>query len=82
MQGDQKSDFQWMEKMMKVGTLPDKMAAYVVKIQDSPVHNIYHLQNLISMVKVQSKQQCLMAAGEYIFLYISYVILISCHTRV
>ncbi|CAL8099727.1 unnamed protein product [Orchesella dallaii] len=61
-QGEQKADFNWMEKMMRIGTLPDKMAAYVVKIQDSPVHNIHHLQNLISMVKVQSKQQCLMAA--------------------
>lgn len=63
LRGEDKSDFQWMEKMMKMGTLPDKMAAFVVKIQDSPVHNLHHLQTLISMVKVQSKQQCLSAAG-------------------
>lgn len=52
---------------MRVGTLPDRMAAFVVKIQDSPIHNLQHLQTLLSMVKVQSKQQCIMSAGEFKF---------------
>jgi hypothetical protein len=61
--GSNKSDYQWMDKMMKTGTLPDRMAAFIVRIQDSPVHNLHYLQQLISMVKVQGKQQCMMTAG-------------------
>jgi len=52
-----------MEKLMKTGTLPDKMAAFTVRIQESPVHNLYALQQLVGMVKIQGKQQCLMTAG-------------------
>lgn len=48
---------------MKTGTLPDKMAAFIVRVQDSPIHNLFCLQQLISMVKVQGRQQCLMTAG-------------------
>jgi len=61
--GDKRGDFLWMEKIMRTGTLPDKMAAFAVKIQDSPVHNLSCLQQLIGMVKTQGKQQCLMTAG-------------------
>jgi hypothetical protein len=53
-----------MEKMMRTGTLPDRLAAFTVRIHDSPVHNLHFLQQLISMVKVQGKQQCMMTAGE------------------
>lgn len=63
LKGGKKSDFQWMEKIMKSGTIPDRMAAFIVRIQDSPIHNLNYLQHLISMVKVQGKQQCIMTAG-------------------
>jgi len=55
---------------MKKGTLPDKMAAYIVRIQDSPIHNLNYLQNLIGMVKVQGKQQCLITAGREIVMFV------------
>jgi len=65
LKGGKKSDYEWMEKIMKSGTLPDRMAAFIVRIQDSPIHNLCYLQHLISMVKVQGKQQCIMTAGLY-----------------
>jgi len=48
---------------MKSGTLTDRMAAFTVRIQDSPVHNLPVLQQLVSMIKIQGKQMCLQAAG-------------------
>ncbi|CAG7730275.1 unnamed protein product [Allacma fusca] len=60
--GPGRSDFLWMNKMMKTGTLPDRMAAFTVRIQDSPVHNLNCLQQLIGQVKIQGKQHCLMTA--------------------
>ena len=63
MNGPDRSDFLWMNKVMKTGTLPDRMAAYTVRIQDSPVHNVNCLDQLIGQVKTQGKQQCLMTAG-------------------
>ena len=63
MKGHDRNDFLWMNKVMKTGTLPDRMAGYTVRIQDSPVHNIQCLDQLIAQVKTQGKQQCLMTAG-------------------
>jgi hypothetical protein len=66
-----------MEKMMKNGTLPDKMAAYIVRIQDSPTHNLNYLHSLIGMVKIQGKQQCLVTAGTITILHSLIVILFT-----
>ncbi|KAJ8008883.1 hypothetical protein DPEC_G00083060 [Dallia pectoralis] len=52
----------WMKNVVSAGTLIDRMAAMTVLIQDSPVHSIDHIENLVSMVKKKgSRRQGLMA---------------------
>ncbi|KAF5287326.1 hypothetical protein FQR65_LT02199 [Abscondita terminalis] len=53
------SNFQWMKTMMSKGVISDKVAAYVVTIQDNPIYSIDSLSNLTSMVKVGKKQECI-----------------------
>uniref|UniRef100_A0A6Q2WZS6 CCAAT/enhancer-binding protein zeta n=1 Tax=Esox lucius TaxID=8010 RepID=A0A6Q2WZS6_ESOLU len=52
----------WMKNVVSAGTLIDRMAAMTVLIQDSPVHSIEHIENLVTMVKKRgSRRQGLMA---------------------
>ncbi|XP_062323286.1 CCAAT/enhancer-binding protein zeta isoform X1 [Osmerus eperlanus] len=52
----------WMKNVVSAGTLADRMAAMTVLIQDSPVHSLEHVENLVSMVKKRgSRRQGLMA---------------------
>jgi len=59
--GSKKSETQWINTVLKSGTLNDKMSAYIVLIQDSPVHNLPILETLVSMVSLKSRRPCLMA---------------------
>lgn len=54
-----------MKTVMAKGTKSDKIAAYVLLIQDSPLHNLHLLSNIIGMVKVGKKEWTL-AAGKNI----------------
>uniref|UniRef100_A0A3B4B097 CCAAT/enhancer-binding protein zeta n=1 Tax=Periophthalmus magnuspinnatus TaxID=409849 RepID=A0A3B4B097_9GOBI len=52
----------WMKTVVSAGVLADRMAAMTVLIQDSPVHSLEHLENLMSMVKKKgSRRMGLMA---------------------
>lgn len=48
---------------MSKGTVGDKIAAYVLLIQDSPVINLGLLKNMVGMVKVGKKNECHKAIG-------------------
>lgn len=48
---------------MSSGVLSDKIASYIMLIQESPVHNLSTLSNLVDLVKVGKKRECLLAIG-------------------
>lgn len=58
-----------MKTVMAKGAVSDKIAAYTVMIQDDPVCNLSTIHNLISMVKVGKKKECLTVMGNYCFFY-------------
>ena len=59
--GSKRSEMQWVQTVLKSGTLNDKFAAYVLLIQDSPVHNVGVIETLIDFVNLKSRRPCLMA---------------------
>ncbi|KAM6279257.1 CCAAT/enhancer-binding protein zeta [Porphyrio hochstetteri] len=63
-----KTDYQkgassaWMKTVVSSGTLADRMAAMTLLIQDSAVHSLQFVENLVNLVKKKgSKNQSLMA---------------------
>ncbi|NWH56934.1 CEBPZ protein, partial [Geococcyx californianus] len=73
-----KTDYQkgassaWMKTIVSSGTLADRMAAMTLLIQDSAVHSLQFVENLVSLVKKKgSKQQSLMALDTFKELLIS-----------
>ena len=62
--GADKSETAWIATVLKSGTLTDKMSAYVVLVQTSPIHHLSILQQLVSYVSLKSRRPCLMAIGE------------------
>lgn len=58
------SNYQWMKTVMSKGTVSDKVAAYIVTIQDSPVSNLETLRNLVGMVKVGKKREYIVVIGK------------------
>jgi hypothetical protein len=53
-----------MKTVMSQGTSADKIAAHTVQVQDSPVHSLIILRNLIGMVRVGKKNECISAMGK------------------
>ena len=64
--GADKSETAWISTVLKSGTLTDKMSAYVVLVQSSPIHNLPILQQLVNYVSLKSRRPCLMAIGTYL----------------
>jgi len=60
---ENKSEREWMKTVLKSGTLTDKMSAYVVQIQASPVNTLPVLESLLAMVSLKSRRPCLLALG-------------------
>ncbi|XP_014253433.1 CCAAT/enhancer-binding protein zeta-like [Cimex lectularius] len=58
--GGNNRNVSWVKKIMSKGTAKDKVAAYVLTIQNSPIHNINHISSLINMVKVSKKKECIL----------------------
>lgn len=58
------SNYQWMKTVMSKGTVSDKVAAYTVTIQDSPVSNLETLRSLVGMVKVGKKREYIVVIGK------------------
>ncbi|NWV30327.1 CEBPZ protein, partial [Origma solitaria] len=67
-----KTDYQkgassaWMKTVVSSGTLADRMAAMTLLIQDSAVHSLQFVENLINLIKKKgSRQQSLMALDTF-----------------
>lgn len=54
---------EWMKTIMHKGTLSDRVAAHTVTIQNNPVYNLETLRNLVGMVKVGKKKECISVIG-------------------
>ncbi|XP_064211688.1 CCAAT/enhancer-binding protein zeta [Tribolium castaneum] len=65
------SDYKWMKTVMSKGTVSDKIAASVVAIQDNPVCSLDTLQNLVNMVKVGKKKECVTTIDTLTELFLS-----------
>lgn len=61
------TDYRWMKTVMSKGTVSDKIAAYTILIQDSPVFNLETIRNAIGMVKVGKKKECVAVIGKKIY---------------
>lgn len=55
------SEKAWINMVLKNGTLPDKMSAFSVLLQDDPVHNLPSLEALVNMVSLKSRRPCMLA---------------------
>ncbi|NXD83688.1 CEBPZ protein, partial [Halcyon senegalensis] len=73
-----KTDYQkgassaWMKTVVSSGTLADRMAAMTLLIQDSAVHSLQFVENLVSLIKKKgSRHQSLMALDTFKELLIS-----------
>lgn len=51
--------------MMSKGTVSDKIAAYTVAIQNNPLYSLDTLRNVVGMVKVGKKKECIAVIGKY-----------------
>ncbi|RUS87856.1 hypothetical protein EGW08_004389 [Elysia chlorotica] len=56
-----RSEARWMKTVLASGTLSDKMAALTLLVQESPLHNMLSLENLISMAGKKGKREAMMA---------------------
>ncbi|NXA51713.1 CEBPZ protein, partial [Nothocercus julius] len=62
----------WMKTVVSSGTLADRLAAMTLLIQDSAVHSLQFVENLVNLIKKKgSKQQSLMALDTFKELLIS-----------
>jgi hypothetical protein len=55
------SEGQWLSTVLKSGTLTDKISAYSVFLQKSPVQNLAALATLIGMISLKSRRPLMMA---------------------
>ncbi|CAH2306984.1 CCAAT enhancer-binding zeta [Pelobates cultripes] len=56
----------WMNTVVSTGTIPDRMAAMTVLLQDAPIHTVRLLENLLNMLRKKgSKRQNLMALDTF-----------------
>lgn len=65
------SDYQWIKTVLSKGTASDKVAAYTVLIQDNPIYNLKTIQDLVGMVKVGKKNDCLIVIQTLSELFLS-----------
>ncbi|KAJ2606713.1 RNA-binding ribosome biosynthesis protein mak21 [Coemansia sp. RSA 1722] len=57
------SDRSFMSKILSSGTLSDRVSALTLIIQESPVHNLNTLGQLMNMVHKKNRREALMAVG-------------------
>ncbi|XP_065175034.1 CCAAT/enhancer-binding protein zeta-like [Sycon ciliatum] len=58
---DTSGDAKWIRTVMKTGTLSDRVAALALQIQESPVHQLSTLSNLLMMANKKVKREALIA---------------------
>lgn len=54
----------WLSSVLKSGTLADKQAALVTRIQEAPLHRMRELDSLLAMVAKKGKREALMGVGK------------------
>ena len=57
------SAHQFYSTIMSSGTLSDKISALTLSVQESPVHNVKALENLVSLARKRSRQQAVEVLG-------------------
>ncbi|KAI7833255.1 CBF/Mak21 family-domain-containing protein [Kickxella alabastrina] len=57
------SDRSFVSNILTSGTLSDRVAALTLIVQESPVHNLKSLAQLMSMVQKKNRREALMAVG-------------------
>ncbi|WAR19175.1 CEBPZ-like protein [Mya arenaria] len=60
-ENSKRSDVQWMKTVLMSGTLADKIAALTVLLQETPLHNIGHLDTLFTMARKKNRRENLQA---------------------
>ncbi|CAG9857672.1 unnamed protein product [Phyllotreta striolata] len=65
------SNYQWMKTVMSKGTLSDKIAANTIMIQDNPIVSLETVRNLVNMVKVGKKKECMSVMETLTDLFVS-----------
>lgn len=65
------SEAAWLRTVLTSGTLKDKMAAWTLRIQEAPVHNIAYLEHLITMVSKKGRREAIMALDTVKELFLS-----------
>lgn len=58
-----------MKTVMVKGTVSDKVAAHVISIQNNPVCNLETIRNLVGMVKLGKKKECVIVIGKFKKIY-------------
>ncbi|CAH1979936.1 unnamed protein product [Acanthoscelides obtectus] len=71
----QNANTQWMKSMLSKGTISDKIAAHTLLIQENPMCNLETLRNLIGLVKVSKKKECIAAMGTLVELFLSDILI-------
>ncbi|KAL8304367.1 hypothetical protein RB600_007683 [Gaeumannomyces tritici] len=71
------SSHKFMTTIMTSGTLSDKISALTLAVQESPVHNIKALDNLLTMAGKKSRSQAISALGALVDLLGNGVVLPS-----
>jgi len=69
-----RSDHNWIKTVLTTGTTGDKISANCILIQDSAIHNLRNLDNLISLVKINKKRECMLAIDALKDLFITYIL--------
>lgn len=59
-----RSDKSWLQTVLAKGTASDKTTAHILTIQDNPVYNLQALRNLVNMVRVSKKKECVSVIGK------------------
>ena len=57
------SAHQFYSTIMSSGTLSDRISALTLSVQESPVHNVKTLENLVSLARKRSRQQAVEVLG-------------------
>jgi len=60
-EGDRSSDAKWLRTVLTSGTLSDRVAALTMLSQESPIHGMQVLQQLITMSKKKARREALVA---------------------
>ena len=58
-----KGDMLFMKTVMTSGTMADKVAALMLRVQDSPLHNLHALDTLLNMAQKKSRREIIVAVG-------------------